>query len=328
VLVQVLSVLKQLFRGIIFESQSWRSGEFTFSLYAYSMLFVAMTVALVPFAFGIFLVNPSAIRFVHLLPVLGAFFISFGYLRTVAYLPLVVVPIALIKYRLGHFDHISLGRVTEYAALAGVLLIAGNLIYLIYSGNVGSFYGSGNHRFEIGSTPRFTDRMPQYILEHYPDENILVHYNLSGYYIWRWWPYKKVFIDTKGSAYKDEFFAEYGEHRPSKLAEMFGLDYVLVPISLPRNIASLIPSEKWAVVAFDEGTILYERVDSPRGVDPFDVTLVTESDYKNLTPALQRAFRSMITIIDELQNAKKMNTNQSSDQPPAENTGNRRMTDQ
>jgi hypothetical protein len=294
--------VKNLVRGFLFTDQSWRSGEFGFPLYAFSSLFVMMTLTLIPFSIGIFIVNVSKIRFSHVLPILGAMILGLGYLRTTAYFPLVAVPVGVLKYRLGHFEQLKFGRIPNIAASIGLIVLTANLGFRVYQGDVYRFFGSNSHRFSWGSATRFSENMPGYILRNYPDTRVLVHYNLSSFYIWNWWPYKKVFIDTKGSAYQDDFFAKYGENSPQKLAEMYDISLILMPISIPRNILQLIPQEDWAVVTFDEGTILYERVEKPKSINPIKKTLVTAEDYNKFPESLKRGFNVFIKVIYDFQN--------------------------
>lgn len=301
-------MVRNLTRGIVFDEQGWRSGEFAFPLRGYSYLFVAVTLAIVPITFGLFLVNLRRIRFVHLLPVLGAFVLSLGYIRTVAYLPMVAVPVAFWKARLGDFEGVELGPIVMFAVGVAIAALATSMTVHAATGNIGRFFGVEQNRLRFGTDVRFSQRLPDYVLREFPEERILVHYNVSSYVLWRWWPRKKVFIDTKGSAYEDDFFDAYGRNSPGDLAERHGLDYLMVPMGTPRNIHRLIPGEDWAPVAFDEGMIFYERVETPRYVDPLDAILLGAGDFRRLPDYVKPGFRSMITYLYRFQNIARRNS--------------------
>lgn len=311
-----LDTLKRYIRKVSFGEQSWRSGEFAFPLTMYFYLFVAITLSIVPLSIGIFLVNVRDIRLIHLLPVLGALFLSLGYLRTVGYLPLVVVPVSFWKFRQGDFDQISLGKTVYLVAYVGICLLALNLSYRTYKGQLSSFFGGADHKFRVGSRVQFSSKMPSYTLNQLPEDRILVHYNLSGYMIWKWWPFKKVFIDTKGSAYRDSFFAEYGNSPPGKLATKNNLEYLMMPMGVPRIVRHLIPKSNWAIKAFDEGTILFEKVNVPRQVDPLNVCLLSGRDYRMLSEEIKTGMKSMINIMYKLQNISHKNSNNNSSEDP------------
>lgn len=308
---RLYSGFRNVVRGFFGGDQAWRSGEFAFPLRGYSSLFVAVTLAIVPVTLGLFLVNLRRIRFVHLLPVLGVLVLSLGYIRTVAYLPMVAVPVVFWKARLGDFESIELSLTVTRGVLLAILTIVASMTYHAATDKLGRFFGVPQNRLRFGTDVRFSKQLSNYVLRELPEERVLVHYNISSYVLWHWWPQKKVFIDTKGSAYEDDFFDEYGRNSPEALAERHGLDYLMLPMGSPRIVNHLIPREDWSLKAFDEGMILFERIENPRYVDPFDAVLLDSEDVRRLPAYVKPGFRSMITYFHRFQNVASVQANTS-----------------
>ncbi len=297
-----IRTVKQFVQGIFFEPKSWRSGEFGFPLESYSFLFVSVVLVLFPVGLVLVLIPPTSFRLVHFFPMFGSFLLALGYLRTVAYFPLVVVPIAFWKAHKGDFTEYSPGALMDWTARIGVILLALNMIFHVYRGHLGRFFGVAEHRFRVGTAVRFSDRMPDYVLNHYPDEPMFTSYDISSYLIWNWWPYKKVFIDTKGTAYEDDFFGEYARYSPGDLAERHDLSWCLISLSNPRGLRVLITDPEWALRAFDEGMVLFDRVGESQYRDPAIALKLSPRALRNLPGHVRPGFRSLVNYFYRMQN--------------------------
>jgi len=84
------------------------------------------------------------------------------------------------------------------------------------------------------------------------------------------------------------------------------------------NIYNLIPAKEWALVAYDEGMMFYEKVSDPRTVHPPDANLLSTDEYRKLPAYVKPAVKSMTNYISDFQNRnsirkkteeKKDNTN-------------------
>lgn len=298
-------------RGLLVGEQAWRSSEFSSPLTGYSFLFVSMTLVLFPIGLGVFLVSPKSIRFFHLLPVLAAIVLSMLFLRSVGYFSLVTFPIVLQKIRAGHLSSVQLGSVVYYASVIGVGILSFNLGFKMIQGRTGEFFGSPKLILESGTAERFSRRIPAYVLREFPRERFFTQYNISAYLVWKWWPYKKVFFDSKGSAYRDNFFREYGTSTQEKLTRKYNIDFVLNPYNVPYNYAYYIPDKGWNLVAFDSGMILFGRANRVDPVDPLKALLITADEFRSLRPDVKEAVGLLVNLVYRRRNLGRLDISES-----------------
>lgn len=291
----------QKLRQMIISDRPWRSNEFSFPLSEYSFLFVSMTMALFPLGFAVFWVG-DRFRFFHFLPFLGAFFLSVSYLRTIGYFPLVLLPITLTKARFGDFDRIKIGGVVQYASVFAVAILSLNMTYYAWKGNVAAFFGSPEMELRAGYARRFSPNVPNYVLRKYPSERVYTPYNVSGYLIWKWWPYKQVIFDTKGSAYTDDFFREFGANHQKDLMDRYNIDFVINPYHVPYVFSYYIPDRDWHLLAYDSGMMFFGRATKVEPVESFRALLLSEEEYRSLRPKLRYAVNYLTRYLHKNQN--------------------------
>lgn len=195
------------------------------------------------------------IRFSHVL--LFLVIVPFGvfYTRTVAFLSLAFVPLILTVIReegnhLSKFPSVGTERLAVFSVILFVLM-------LTYQSIVGDYSAlTGNPRLEIGQGKHdiFSDRVPEHILYNYPKKQFLNGWGEGSYLIWKWWPYKRVYVDTKAVPYTTRFLKNYDSEQALK--EKF--DYVILWRHRKRT-EYYRNSNKWSKLVEDKAMVSYRR---------------------------------------------------------------------
>ncbi|MFB6346137.1 MAG: hypothetical protein ABEK50_10235 [bacterium] len=282
--------------------QSWRSAEFRSPIQHYHFLFVSVTVLFYCLAIGIFAFSLRFFRFVQFLPVLGGMFLGIMYLKSVGYLSMAVAPILIWKLEAGDFSEFKLGRIVTGASVFAVALLTLNLLLFALQSKVGRFFGVGEHELGLGHSHKFSGAVPEYVLRNYPRNRMFTQYNIGGYLIWCWWPYKKVFMDSKGSAYKNSFFREYGTKNQKQLFLKYNLHFIVNPITAPLNLNFYLASENWNLLAYDEGLALWGARDLTSRKPPLRRVLLSPSVWRGFSDARKNRFRDFIKLQVDLWN--------------------------
>ncbi|MGM0381593.1 MAG: hypothetical protein ACQEP7_06365, partial [bacterium] len=255
--------------------------------------------------FCAFIINPGTITARELLTWLAASILGTAFLRTIPIIYLVLVPLLFIKAERGDFKELRPGKLIQIIALIGCLLIAANLWYLTWTNNLARVSGQ-RRRTGFGKHPRFSEATPKYVRKNYPNKKIYNDYNNGTYLIWKWWPEKKVFVDSKSSAYESDFIKEYRHNNDYELIKKYDFKYIIAPInrSFSRSISyyQLIPDPRWEIKALDEGFIFFKKVKEAPSKNPAEYLLISPEEFNNLQPKAKNHLQDVIKFIRTNQN--------------------------
>jgi len=213
-----------------------------------------------------------------------------------------MIPLLFIKSKRGDFKNIEIGRRVQIVAMIGCVLVASNLWYLIGVKKTSRALGTSFYRAGFGKHPRFSDSVPEYALEKYPGKNGYNHYNYGTYLIWKWWPDKRVFVDSKSSAYKPEFMKKYKNTYDFNLIEEYELDHAITSYRQQLPYTHLIPHPEWEIKAMDEGFILFEKVDQAVSKKPSEYLLLSSKELNRLQPREKKQLKEVMEFIKSNQN--------------------------
>jgi hypothetical protein len=119
---------------------------------------------------------------------------------------------------------------------------------------------------------RFPEKISGYLKQNPVPGNMFNDLRYGGYLIWRFYPEKKVFIDTRLIIRSPQFFAEYlaiSDHPElfDRVAEKFNITQVIVPSALyslhMKLIRRLYSSAYWRLAFTDGASVLFLRSDVP-----------------------------------------------------------------
>jgi hypothetical protein len=225
---------------------------------------LTLSVWYVPYVICSFLVGGVVLRYLFagdrrwslILPVVATFLMGGLYLRFVALIPLTAVPVALLAE---HPEDWPFDGVWDDFPTLYVLLILLLTVPWLYVSQQRMARYMHNPQFEFGVTrsSQFSEALPEYVLERYPDRRVFTHYDIGGYLIWRWWPDKRVFIDSKNWAYERTFRNRYLRSSPAEMMAEWDLDLAVFPITSAWNYYLMIPSTEWQLLKYDAGMALY-----------------------------------------------------------------------
>lgn len=254
-----LQTLKSYLKGGLFAQKTFRSAEFRLVFNWGNFAFVKANVLIFLLFLGTLLVTSSTSPTDWLLFVVGTF-LGFSYLRTASYLPLITLPVVLPRLFSRNED--SWIR-KSFPVLMGVFVFfawIGTTSALIFSGSAHLITGNFYHRFGTGRISRFRGSVPSEVLERYPNQKVGNTYNAGSFLIWSWWPFKKVLIDSKGSAYTDEFWERIVNEDTDRNLLQENI-YFYITETTNRNVLQTLESrEGWKPLFGDEGLILYHYV--------------------------------------------------------------------
>ncbi len=193
-----------LFRSLIVEERHHYADEFEPPLTKTNFLFVKSMIVL---GFIVLVLIPIGSSWTPgeylLLATVGV--LTLATLRTVAYLPLVGVP--LVLHHLANdpgYDRL-LSLESGLANLTVLAVVGGSLAAFIVQKPLMHLTGIPIHTLGTGPTKQFTSTIPEEVLHRYPRQRVANTANTGAFLIWKWWPYKRVFIDTKTNAYQPGF---------------------------------------------------------------------------------------------------------------------------
>lgn len=257
--------LKSLLRLPFPERDGFRSAEFAFPFEHTSFLFVRVTFLFAFIGLASFVIAPRPIRFDLMLVSGAALIVGLGFLRTMAFIPLILFPVLIVRYRLGHFD--SFLNETTKASLSLVSLLAlwimtGNVLFLLYSGQTPKLTGNPNHDIGPGTVDRFNPDTARWVLRNRREPRIYNTYNLGSYLIWKWWPYKKVFLDSKFTAFEKSFRKKLTEIPVDELLQEVNINHGIMETNDLWTLRYFLPSDEWSL-AYQKRDILYFERQKP-----------------------------------------------------------------
>jgi hypothetical protein len=184
--------------------------------------------------------------------------VATGRLRTLGFVPLVIAPLLFIKYDQDEFK--SFVRLTGLTKT--VVLVALTLLVLVSSYHLvnGSYHKVTNihaHNVSWGVWDKYSDSVPEKLLRRYPDKRFYNNFGIGSFLIWKWWPYKKVFFDSKWVPYRMEFV----RNRLRYFLDM-KLSYAVLSRDIPRLHRPFLMSTDWRILLKDGAMISYHRTNN------------------------------------------------------------------
>lgn len=273
------------------------SSEFLFPPEHLGELYVSTSVLLLVVGITSFLLTSHRIRFSLLFPFVATSVVGMSYLRTVALIPLTVTALLLIKWELGDFEKIRFTNLFRQAVLITLVILAMILSYRVLNPQFpGDFAPTSYRDFGFGVHPRLSHSVPGYIHEHYRNTPFYNSYNLGSWLIWKWWPDKKVFMDSKNSGYEANFRRDILTKSNNQLVKKYKIDHVLLTLSNSEVYSRYIPDPNWRVLALDQGMIAFKKVEKSSSLPatkPVDRLLLTPAEWNRL-PRISRVYLKQI----------------------------------
>ncbi len=211
---------------------------------------------------------PRHLRFSFILPSLASLLIGMGYIRTVGLPFLVAGPVLLSGImEMSATARQSLPKMflkvpADYinVGLLSLLLFFFCLSnYFVFTNNFVAFTGIISGEPGFGRADRHKSRVPEYVLEHYPDEEMYNSYNIGSLLIWEWYGKKKVFIDGRSVTYKKQFYDDYKYSFSLNSFENMDIRHAILGISDDFDWFENYLRLNWDIEAFDTGMLLLKR---------------------------------------------------------------------
>lgn len=256
-------------RNIIFSSKPGRSVEFQSPLRRGDLLFVWIGLLAGGLLLAVFVRTRSYRSFAWSLTISGLTIVSLTTIRTIGYFVLIGGPITLFlaNYRGGFFwkNHVVL-----YLHSLLVALLAGTILAFSLTGKVNYLTGFNEQKIGVGPIRKFSNEIPDFVLANHAHEKVFNGYSIGSFLVWRWWPHKKVFQDTKISAYHPRFQFARKTLSPAELFSRYKLRLAVVERINPLTKNFFLSRAGWEALRMDKGSVLFRRVKSYGGKIPTD----------------------------------------------------------
>ena len=119
--------------------------------------------------------------------------------------------------------------------------------------------GMSDRQPGLGRNNYLSDTMPDYIYKKYKHEDMFNSYNIGSYLLWKWYPDKKVFIDSRSVDYTTDFYLDYMRNRSYKYFDIMKLDKAVLSILYDKEWYEDYLAQNWALLAFDNSMLLLKR---------------------------------------------------------------------
>jgi hypothetical protein len=256
-----LHQLRSALQKPLFEAGPIQSAEFDFPLTEWNFIAVPASFILILITIPFFVTSGEDTVTDWLLLSIGLYF-GAAFVRTVAYLPLIYLPLLFNLFRKDPalFEHLGIRtNLVTTILIAGWCGVAGGIVL---NGGLGALTGEPYHELGFGVINRYESDIPEKILHRYPDERFANSYLTGGYLITNWWPHKKVLIDSKGSAYRDDFLKTLFGSNPIHYLKTTRTEFFLTERTNP---AIFTFKEKKFVrrLIQDRGLVVYQLRNNP-----------------------------------------------------------------
>jgi hypothetical protein len=254
-----LSAVKVMTHDIAVGDRPYMAPEFSFPLerpYRSRVLFTFAV--LLPITVLVLAIYWKSIPWSTILPVIFVFWLAAGVERAIPFVPAMVIPAFLFEWSEGT-ENTRLSRTSDTILwlFCGVFLIVWWTM-TFYPGWVGfSSAGKQQKRFprvQFGRMFYWNSQLPRFLMRKFPDQPVYTSGDIGSYVLWLWWPQKKVYLQTKTSAYRDEFLKKL--QSPRLLIKRAQSDNVRLSLisrsehNRGRNLFEMMP--EWRLVAWSE----------------------------------------------------------------------------
>jgi hypothetical protein len=276
-----------------------------FSLAGYESLYRTVTIGVAAIACLLLTVNRGKCRLSHLILFAGFGGLAFGAVRNVPLFFVGVIPIIganaadlLQSDVMARLSHAKRQFLAAEAIAVGVLTV-GALAFRHLS--IVSLYPP--HR--VLSPFRFPEKITDYLERNPLPGTMFNDLRYGGYLIWRLYPEKKVFIDTRLIIRSPQFFAEYlaMSDRPElfdRVAAKFNITQVILPTALYslhlKLVRRLYASPSWRLAFTDGASVLFLRSDvsGAKGID-----LADEAQVRAITDGISAQWKDAPAVKKE-----------------------------
>ncbi len=178
-------------------------------------------------------------------------------IRMVGYLPLLTVPYILVH--LSKNDHFLSHPLTLLVPSVLVALTAGVSLAVLTTVELKTLTGSPFHQLGFGFSERFTGPVPQEVLRQYPEPRFANSYGVGSFLVWKWWPHKKVLVDSKASAYDSSFLRELMETDLFVFLDRHNLNHYISERTNPATLRLNRADPPWTIALQKGGLIVLTR---------------------------------------------------------------------
>jgi tetratricopeptide (TPR) repeat protein len=270
--------LKRFLNDTLFEYSEdiLRSGEFVspFDMLDRMYVKIGMFTGFAGVILVLFFIRP--IRLSMILPLTAAIFFGLGYLRMIGYIPIVVTFIC--------FAGFSSGELKLSFPEKPMLGLCGLLIVLMYV-NLATGYrvpiGTEMHAFGFGRIPTFSEKIPDKIFSDYRETPVFTTIVNGGYFLYRWYPRKKVFLDGFFAPHPPSLRLEYsqllsGKMDPAEIHHRYGVELAVIEQTRTSLLLIFFQSPNWNLKYIDKGQMAF--VYHPGSARPMDIPEILEDE--------------------------------------------------
>jgi hypothetical protein len=249
--------VRSLLQKSLFKQRSFRSSEFNFPLENFQYIFVPTSLILLVLYFLSVLFTKRKQLSSWFLFLVAAYF-GISYLRTVPYLALIALPVILRTTEKSSYRSIVRTRICTYSCFLIICVWIGIVVSFIQIGSVHKLTGEPPQEFGFGTIQRFDRSFASKVLKKFPERKVANTYNTGGFLIWSWWPYKKVLMDSKGSAYRSHFWRRITNRGVESYILSKNIHLLIVEWSNPSVLLKLRPDPNWKKRVTGRGLGLFE----------------------------------------------------------------------
>ena len=233
------------------------------------------TVLCIAFAAGVlFLLNRKKARIAHLVLFCGFLSLAFIAMRNVLLFIIIAIPIIGYNAAYGDLEDLFKKIPMKFKSwIFGILIVAAFLaLSVAVHSHVKIIATFPSHR--MISPFRFPEKIVEHLKQTPVSGEMFNDIRYGGYLIWRFYPQKKVFIDTRLVIRSPQFFAEYlmlcdDPALFPQVARKFKVTQVILPSAIfPlyfKLIKWLYQSDKWHLHYTDGSSVLFLKNDVSAG---------------------------------------------------------------
>lgn len=211
------------------------------------------------------------IRFSYILPSSAVMLIGMGYLRTSPFPFVITLPFMVAAFRDMYkgieSNCLKLNKILKSPVIYWIQILT--LIVLVYLAGVGYYYLI-NKKFSfftgvsfdspgIGRSVIHDTKIPEYVLEKYPEEKMYNSYNTGSLLIWEWYGKKKVFIDGRSIIYKKDFYNDFRYNYAFGSFQQNDIEYAVLSTLIDYEWVEAYLKQNWNIVCFDVSMLILQR---------------------------------------------------------------------
>lgn len=184
-----------------------------------------------------------------------------------------IAAISLIFFKKKQLEKFSLAVAAIFIiwVLGCLMTFMGYKNYMFYDDKFQKVTGFLDTEQGLGKSNKFFKGVAEYVVKHYPNENIYNTYNMGGYLIWEWYGKRKVFIDGRSAIYDPDFYHDYTHNNAINWIKKNNFKRAIMNLLVDRDRVIFFLQNGWYPIVFDSCMVLMERpmkIDSSFGKLP------------------------------------------------------------